>query len=224
VIIMLNKDNYIVDPIDTKAALDIVIKNHYLHRAAPCSRAFGIFEKGGFFGGILKGVVCYGVPAYNPILKSICGKDEMNNVYELTRLWIEDVVPKNGESFLISNSIKKLDKEIIISYADTTQNHLGIVYQASNWQYIGLTKPVKDIRIRGMDLHPASITDKFRGQKNRTEKIKKMFGEENIYREDRAQKFRYVTFNADKRRKKELMKKLTYSILPYPKKEHALYS
>jgi hypothetical protein len=221
---MLNKDNYIVDPIDTKAALDIVIKNHYLHRAAPCSRAFGIFEKGGFFGGILKGVVCYGVPAYNPILKSICGKDEMNNVYELTRLWIEDVVPKNGESFLISNSIKKLDKEIIISYADTTQNHLGIVYQASNWQYIGLTKPVKDIRIRGMDLHPASITDKFRGQKNRTEKIKKMFGEENIYREDRAQKFRYVTFNADKRRKKELMKKLTYSILPYPKKEHALYS
>ena len=51
-----------------------------------------------------------------------------------------------------------------------------------------------------------------------------MFGEENIYREDRAQKYRYVVFNANKRRKKELMKKLTYSILPYPKKEHALYS
>ena len=221
---MLNKDNYIVDPIETSAAIKIVIEKHYLHRVAPCSKAFGIFERGGFFGGILKGVVCYGVPAYNPILKSICGKEEMNNVYELTRLWIEDAVPKNGESFLISNSIKKLDKEIIISYADTTQNHLGIVYQASNWQYIGLTKPIKDIRIKGMDLHPASITDKFRGQKNRTEKIKKMFGEENIYREDRAQKFRYVTFNADKRRKKELMKKLTYSILPYPKKEHALYS
>ena len=44
-----------------------------------------------------------------------------------------------------------------------------------------------------------------------------MFGEENIYREDRAQKFRYIVFNANKRRKKELMKKLTYSILPYPK-------
>ena len=216
-IIMLNKDNYIVDPIDTKAALNIVIKNHYLHRVAPCSKAFGIFEKGGFFGGILKGVVCYGVPAYNPILKSICGKEEMNNVYELTRLWIDDSVPKNGESFLISNSLKKLDKEIIISYADTTQNHLGIVYQSSNWHFIGLTKPIKDIRIKGMDLHPASITDKFRGQKNRVEKIKKMFGEENIYREDRAQKFRYVVFNANKRRKKELMKKLTYSILPYPK-------
>ena len=221
---MLNKNDYTVESIETSAAIKIVIEKHYLHRVAPCSRAFGIFERGGFFGGILKGVVCYGVPAYNPILKSICGKEEMNNVYELTRLWIDDSVPKNGESFLISNSLKKLDKEIIISYADTTQNHLGIVYQASNWQYIGLTKPIKDIRIKGMDLHPASITDKFRGQKNRVEKIKKMFGEENIYREDRAQKFRYVTFNANKRRKKELMKKLTYSILPYPKKEHALYS
>ncbi len=219
---MLNKDNYIVDPIDTKAALDIVIKNHYLHRVAPCSKAFGIFEKGGFFGGILKGVVCYGVPAYNPILKSICGKEEMNNVYELTRLWIDDSVPKNGESFLISNSLKKLDKEIIISYADSSYDHLGIIYQSSNWHFIGTTggpgsKQPSDIAIKGLDLHPASVTDKFRGHKNRVEKLIEMFGEENIYREDRAQKFRYVVFNANKRRKKELMKKLTYSILPYPK-------
>ena len=216
---MLNKDNYIVDPIETSAAIKIVIEKHYLHRVAPCSKAFGIFETGGFFGGILKGVVCYGVPAYNPILKSLCGADEMNNIYELTRLWIDDAVPKNGESFLISNSIKKLDKEIVISYADSSMNHLGIVYQSSNWHYIGMNKRhTSDLAIKGLDLHPASVTDKFRGQKNRIEKIKNMFGEENIYREDRAQKFRYVVFNANKRRKKELMKQLTYSILPYPKK------
>ena len=136
----LSKNNYTVEPIETKAALNIVIENHYLHRAAPCSKAYGIFEKGGFFGGTLKGVVCYGVPAYNPILKSICGEEEADNVYELTRLWIDDSVPKNGESFLIGNSLKKLDKEIIISYADSTMNHLGIVYQCTNWHYIGKTK------------------------------------------------------------------------------------
>ena len=82
----LSKDNYTVEPIETKAALNIVIENHYLHRAAPCSKAYGIFEKGGFFGGTLKGVVCYGVPAYNPILKSICGEEEADNVYENERL------------------------------------------------------------------------------------------------------------------------------------------
>ena len=218
---MLNKDNYIVDPIDTKAALDIVIKNHYLHRAAPCSKAFGIFERGGFFGGILKGVVCYGVPAYNPILKSLCGKEELNNIYELTRLWIDDSVPKNGESFLISNSLKLLDKEIVISYADSAYDHLGIVYQSSNWHYIGMNKRhASDLAIKGLDLHPASITDKFRGYKNRLEKLIEMFGEENIYRRERSLKYRYVTFSTNKRRRKELMRKLTYPILPYPKENN----
>jgi hypothetical protein len=47
-----------------------------------------------------------------------------------------------------------------------------------------------------------------------------MFGEENIYKDDRARKYRYVTFSADKRRRKELMKKLTYPILPYPKENN----
>ena len=66
---MLNKKDYFVDPIDTTAAIAVVIKNHYLHRTAPCSQAFGLFERGGFFGGTLKGVVCYGVPPPLPYLK-----------------------------------------------------------------------------------------------------------------------------------------------------------
>ena len=130
----------------------------------------------------------------------------MNNVYELTRLWVDDSVPKNGESFLIGNSLKKLDKEIIVSYADSTMNHLGIVYQSTNWYYIGKTKPIKDIRIKGLDLHPASVTDKYRGHKNRTEKLKSEYGEDNIYYEDRSQKYRYVFFNANKKRKKNYLK------------------
>ena len=47
---MLNKNDYTVESIETSAALKIVIEKHYLHRVAPCSKAFGIFEKGGFFG------------------------------------------------------------------------------------------------------------------------------------------------------------------------------
>ena len=218
---MLNKNDYTVEPIETSAALKIVIEKHYLHRVAPCSKAFGIFEKGGFFGGTLMGVVCYGVPAYNPILKSLCGKEELNNIYELTRLWIDDSVPKNGESFLISNSLKLLDKEIVISYADSAYDHLGIVYQSSNWHYIGMNKRhASDLAIKGLDLHPASITDKFRGYKNRVEKLIEMFGEENIYRRERSLKYRYVTFSTNKRRRKELMRKLTYPILPYPKENN----
>jgi len=221
---MLNKNDYTVESIETSAALKIVIEKHYLHRVAPCSKAFGIFEKGGFFGGTLMGAVCYGV-SVNPIFKSLCGEEEANNIYELTRLWIDDSVPKNGESFLISNSLKLLDKEIIISYADSSYNHLGIVYQSSNWHFIGTTggpgsKQPSDIAIKGLDLHPASVTDKFRGHKNRVEKLIEMFGEENIYRRERSLKYRYVTFSTNKRRRKELMRKLTYPILPYPKENN----
>ena len=71
-----------------------------------------------------------------------------------------------------------------------------------------------------MNLHPASVTDKFRGQKNRTEKLIEMFGKDNIYKDDRTIKYRYVTFSTNKRRRKELMKKLTYPILPYPKENN----
>ena len=71
-----SKHNYTIEPIETKAALKIVIKNHYLHRAAPCSKAYGIFEIGGYFGGVLKGVICYGVPAYNCLLYTSDAADE----------------------------------------------------------------------------------------------------------------------------------------------------
>jgi len=43
------------------------------------------------------------------------------------------------------------------------------------------------------------------------------FGVDNVYFVDRPRKHRYIYFNASKTRKKELLKKLNYPILPYPK-------
>lgn len=41
------KENYHIEEIPYKLAMDMVIKNHYLHRKCPCSKAFGLFENGG---------------------------------------------------------------------------------------------------------------------------------------------------------------------------------
>ena len=49
------------------------------------------------------------------------------------------------------------------------------------------------------------------------EQVKEKYGEENVYYVERPRKHRYIYFNAKGRRKKELMKKLKYKILPYPK-------
>lgn len=41
---LLSKNDYYIKEISYKCAIDIVIKNHYLHRKAPCEQAFGLFE------------------------------------------------------------------------------------------------------------------------------------------------------------------------------------
>lgn len=206
---MALSDDYYIERITYKMAMEIVIANHYLHRKAPCSIAFGLFDKDTH---LCYGVVTYGVSASSTLLKGICGEEQASNVYELTRLWVDDSVPKNGESFLIGNTIKQLDKEIIVSYADSSQAHLGIVYQATNFIYTGLSSKFKDPKVKGLEhQHHATYANGLTNQ----EVIEK-FGDL-VYWVDRPRKHRYVYFNATKKKKKELLSLLRYKVLPYPK-------
>lgn len=212
------KDDYIIRKLDSLEAQQMVIKNHYLHRQAPCTYSYGLFknEYTNIFGekdGALVGVIIYGSPASPSLCNGICGKDEKDNVIELTRLWIDDSVGKNAESFLIGNTIKLLPKEIIVSFADPTteKRHVGYVYQATNWLYTGLSADRTDRKIRGDNRHSKSISNMYSA-----EQMKSKFKEE-TYLESRPRKHRYVYFNCNKKRKKELLAKLKYGIKPYPK-------
>ncbi len=205
---VLRKDLFTIKPIDYHTAIDIVIEKHYLHRKAPCSKAFGLFQDGQILG-----VVIYGVSASSTLLKGIAGEDEKGNIYELTRLWVDDSVPKNGESFLIGNTIKQLDKEFIVSFADSSQDHLGIVYQATNFLYTGLSTKFRDPKVKGLeDQHHAGYAY---GLTNK--QVIEKFGEENVYWVERARKHRYIYVNAHGKRRKHLISKLKYKILDYPK-------
>jgi len=202
-------DDYYIDQIDYRTAMQVVIEHHYLHRKAPCSLAFGLFE---MMTKSLVGVVIYGVPASSTLLKGICGPDEAQNVYELTRLWIDDAVPKNGESFLVGNTLGKVNREIIVSYADTSQNHVGVIYQAANFLYTGLSSKFRDPKVKGLEgQHHATYAN---GLTNA--QVKEKFGD-NVYWVDRPRKHRYIFINAKGKRKKELLAKMRYKILPYPK-------
>ena len=201
-------ENYSIERISYQMAQDAVIANHYLHRKAPCTFAFGMFDSVGQ----LVGVVIYGVPASSTLLKGICGPDEAQNVYELTRLWVDDSVPKNGESWLIGQTLKQLDREIVVSFADSSADHVGYVYHATNFIYTGLSAKFKDPKVRGMEgQHHASYAN---GLTN-AEVIEK-FGDR-VYWVERPRKHRYIYFNASKTRKRILMSKLRYKPLPYPK-------
>lgn len=205
------KETYRIDPISYKEAMDIVVENHYLHRKAPCSFAFGLFDNST---NEVIGVVIYGTPSSSSLRAGICGVEEKNNVIELTRLWIKDGTPKNTESYLIGNTLSRVNKEIIVSYAEIQQGHLGIVYQATNWIYTGLSAKRSNWTIKGVNKHCQTIADKYTSAQ-----LHELYGED-FKLVDRPRKHRYVYFNAkSKKRKKELISKLKYEVLPYPKKE-----
>ena len=187
----------------------MVVENHYLHRKAPCSFAFGLVENST---DKIVGVVIYGTPSSSTLRSGICGTEEKNNVIELTRLWIEDGTPRNSESFLIGNTLSKVDKEIVVSYAEIEQGHLGIVYQATNWIYTGLSAKRTNWTIKGVNKHCQTIADKYSASE-----LREIYGDD-FKSVERPRKHRYVFFNTkSKKRRKELMDKLKYKTLPYPK-------
>lgn len=67
-------------------------------------------------------------------------------VCELTRVALKN--HKNSVSKILSIAIKVLKKsnkglKLIVSFADSNEKHLGIIYQASNWIYSGQTAKTK---------------------------------------------------------------------------------
>ncbi len=204
-------EGFYVEQISYQEAMDLVVANHYLHRKAPCSVAFGLFHEADPM--TCLGVICYGTPASSSLRKGICGVGQVENVLELTRLWVDDCVPKNGESFLIGRTLRLVDKEIIVSFADVAANHVGVVYQATNWFYTGLSAKRTDWTVEGIDKHGHTWADKYSSLE-----MRELFGER-FSLQPRSRKHRYVFFNASKRRRKELLSLLRYPVLPYPKAE-----
>lgn len=199
-------EHYAIKQISYKVAMNIIIKEHYLHRKAPCSVAFGLFLEDD-----IKGVICYGTPSSAPLRKGIAGIENSFNVVELTRLWVDDSVPRNGESFLIGRTLRFAGKEIIVSYAEIDQGHVGIVYQAANFIYTGLSAKRTNWTIEGVDKHCQTFADKYTAKE-----VREKYGDRFILK-DRPRKHRYIFINAKGKRKKELIANLKYKQESYPK-------
>ena len=122
-----------VDRIPPMMAKRIVVESHYLHRAPPVSHAFGLLH-----GFQCHGVVIFGCPASRHLQLSVL-PTLPDNVIELNRLWTDDTLPKNAETWFLSRALKQLPARVVVSYADTAQGHLGYVYRAANFHYAGWT-------------------------------------------------------------------------------------
>jgi hypothetical protein len=175
-----------------------------LQTKASCTYAFALVEKQT---DEIIGVILYGNPTA-PTTMDICGESNRKNVIEITRLWIKDSTPKNTESFFIGNTLKLVPKPIIVAFADPDANHIGIVYQASNFLYTGKSeRGGKVISIKNNNIHNKTLWTQYKT----ASKIREVFGAENVYYKPYSTKYRYVYI-----KDKKIKDQLRYEIQPYP--------
>lgn len=161
------------------------------------------------------GVCTFGKPGGACLSRGLFGGEYLKNILELNRLFVDDYILKkrikNLTSFFVSNSIRMLPKpNCIVSFADTSMGHNGTIYMACNFLYTGLSAKRKEWVIEGMEhLHSKSIADKAKKGGGRWEALKAEYGDR-LGKRDRPRKHRYVFIHADKKVKKDMLKKLKY--------------
>jgi hypothetical protein len=202
-------DKYSVKSINSDQTYDWLLHKHYAKRIPSISYAFGLYEKE-----VLKGVLTIGKPASPSLCDGICGKEYSKYVYELNRLCVEDNLEKNTLSFFVGKCLKLIpDNMILVSYADTSMNHNGYIYQATNWIYTGLSDKRTEWQLIGSNSHSKSLCDKYTTEEMRASDKFEMT--------ERPRKHRYVYFIGEF--KKTFKKKLNYKIEEYPKGENQKY-
>ena len=201
-----------VETIGYKTAMEIVIRDHYLHRKCHCSTAVGLMQNND-----IVGVAIFGKPASYTLCNAICGLEETLNVGEFSRLWVSDCMPRNTESWFLTKAIKLCKYEILVSFADTEQGHIGYIYQATNWLYTGVSKRQRYFRLKTSDNDGGGVAYRRRARMSKA-KIIADYGPDAVSEYWSSSKHRYVFFNTtNKKRKKELLVKLKYPVLAYPK-------
>lgn len=171
------------------------------------------------------GVILYGTGANNNLATEYNLKQ--GNVLELVRMALNGKQESTSKALAISLKLIKNKIplcKLIISYADKDQNHNGIIYQATNWYYVGTSmQNTTDSSwiIKGKRYHGRVISDwvKQKGGLNgltRKEFLKKYYDKDAIEYVTRG-KIKYI-YPLDK----TLIPLCKSLSKPYPKKQSAV--
>lgn len=159
----LTNGDYVVSLCERNEIKDFIEANHYSGsingvRSLYC---FKLEYKGELIGAMLYG----GLGMANAWKKY--GNSEQE-VIELRRLCLIDDTPKNSESFFIGKTLRWLkqntDVITIVSYADTNYGHQGTIYQATNFEKVGMTAKGRVILLNGRKYHDKTIRTKYNGK------------------------------------------------------------
>jgi len=137
----LRREAWFVADISARDARDFIVQPHY-SEGATHTRVYthGLFRRGE--------EMLYGAALWLPptrVAAESVNKEHWTRVLSLTRLACHPDAPKNAASFLLAGSIKRIKRDgrfaSLVTYADDRMGHTGAIYRASNWEYVGKTKP-----------------------------------------------------------------------------------
>jgi len=210
---MTIKDSFTVKPIKRFETHDWFNNKHYAKRVPSISYCYGLYN----VNNVLQGVISFGSPASKPLVVGAFKGNYQENFLELNRLCVEDNLEKNSLSFFVSQSLKLLPKpKVIVSYADTSQNHHGYIYQATNWIYTGLSDKRTEWRMRGNNKHSKTICEQYSLEERQKDKDK-------FYIVDRPRKHRYFYLLGNRKEIKSMRDSLAYKVCNYPKGDNKRY-
>ena len=166
------------------------------------------------------GVVLYGTGANNNLATQY--NLNQGNVLELVRMALNGKQESTSKALAISLKLIKNAMplcKLIISYADKDQNHNGIIYQATNWYYVGtsmINKKDASYIIDGKRIHGKTISDKCKryGFIKNTENAKKVYKAKEVIEYVTKGKIKYI-YPLDK----TLIPLCKQLSKPYPKKQ-----
>jgi hypothetical protein len=126
-------------------------QHHYLHSMPKAPRrCYGVFLDGVLLGGV---VFTSGARNGHRLLTAASPQD----VVTLARLWLSDDLPTNSESRVLGVVLRDLQRtttwKLLLSYADPAVGHVGTIYQATGWRYLGQTGVETYIRLPDGRLH-----------------------------------------------------------------------
>lgn len=153
---------FLVTPCSRKEITDFIEYWHYSHNinGVISDYCFKLIHNGQMIGAMI-----YGRIAMANVWKKYTKKPE--ELIELRRLCCIDNTPKNTESYFIGKTLKWLKQntscKTVISYADETYGHTGVIYRASNFTHAGITSPGRMIAYNNKLYHDKAIRTTYKG-------------------------------------------------------------
>lgn len=139
----LRRADWEVRPVEISTARRLVERYHYAKGASNTATVLhGLFRKGAIWE-----EDCVGVAWWIPPTKSAAQATypaRWQGVLALSRLVIAPEVPRNACTFLLSRSVRLIDRSkwpALVTYADEWRGHTGAIYRAANWTEVAPTAP-----------------------------------------------------------------------------------